>query len=104
MRCQVVERWCTFSNRRIDLFGFIDIVALDKTRILGIQCTTGGDLATRVAKVQNDRRDQAIDWMRARGEIWLVGWYKYKEKVDGKWWRPRILEMTRELEVIKVEP
>jgi hypothetical protein len=49
--CQVVERWCAYSRRRIDLFGIIDVVGVKPGEpVLGIQCTSGSNAAARRTK------------------------------------------------------
>lgn len=50
MTVQVVERWCAFSRRRIDLFGIIDLVAINENFIIGIQTTSGSCVSARLAK------------------------------------------------------
>ena len=70
--CQVVERWCAFSRRRIDLFGVIDIVYLSETSIVGVQVTTASNLAARRTKILAEPR--ALAWIKAGGilELWSV--------------------------------
>ena len=46
----VVERWIPQTRRRLDLFGFIDIVALGPWGTIGIQCTTSANQAARGLK------------------------------------------------------
>ncbi len=50
-QAQVVEKWNAFAKIRIDLFGCIDIVAVRAgVPVLGVQCTSHGNLASRVEK------------------------------------------------------
>lgn len=93
-RAQVVERWCMHTKRRIDLFGFIDIVAVKDNTILAVQATSTNNQSVRVQKIFTERRDDAIAWLRAGGRIQVWGWKKYVKPVDGKWWRPTITEIT----------
>ncbi len=68
---QVVERWCAFSRRRVDLFNIVDIVAMrEGVGVLFVQCCAGASHAARVAKVKAEPRLPAILASGARVEIW----------------------------------
>ena len=93
--CQVVERWCPFSRRRIDLFGCIDIVALhpagDGVRgVLGIQATSASNHAARRRKLQ--ALAEARLWVQTGNALWVVSWVKrpVKRHARRKVWQPRI--------------
>ena len=105
-KCAVVERWNAFAPRpggppgiRIDLFGIIDVLALDPERgVVGIQCC-GADFAAHKRKLLEERAQDTLDWLSTPGtvlEIW--SWRKVKAKRGGKAmvWRPRVEEITRE--------
>ncbi len=80
-----------------DLFGFIDLVALDEGGIIGIQVTNcpGGNFAAHRRKILVECRSDAIAWIEAGGRIQLIGWNPIK--VD-----PRIEEITLDqLQAIK---
>jgi hypothetical protein len=47
----VTERWIPGANVRRDLFGFIDILAINDTEVLGVQATSGDHVAERVLKI-----------------------------------------------------
>jgi hypothetical protein len=70
----ISEYWNPFAKRRIDLFGFIDIVALKENRIVGVQCTTAENRAARRTKILG--LETAIEWRKAGGEIALITWRK----------------------------
>lgn len=83
---------------RIDLFGFIDIIALDPERgIVGIQ-SCGQDFAAHYRKITEECAELAIEWLNCRGKIELWGWRRVKERRGGKAirWRPRIKDITWE--------
>lgn len=87
----VVER--RQGPKTVDLFGWIDILALDTENGLtvGIQVTSGSNHSTRKCKVLRLARD----WLLCTGnraEVW--SWRKYAEPVEGKLWRPRIDAVT----------
>jgi hypothetical protein len=71
---QIVERWNPFAKRRVDLFGFIDILALLGPNILAIQTTggAGGNHAKRRTKILAEPR--ALAWLKAGGLIELWSW------------------------------
>ncbi len=69
---QVVEKWNSFTNTRHDLFGCVDVVALDgEPGILGIQTTSTGNMSKRVAKCL-----EVIprEWLRAGNRLQVWGW------------------------------
>ena len=91
---QVVERYCHFSRRRIDLFSCIDIVALHPGQTVGIQATSGAN--------HSHRRDKAVaepklrEWLLAgnRFEIW--SWSKKGPRGKAKRWVERREEIRLE--------
>lgn len=73
---QVVERWCPHSRRRIDLFGFVDVLAVSaEGETLAIQCTSSGGVAARRTKITEacDEAAQRILWA---WNIQVWGWGK----------------------------
>ena len=74
-RAHVVEKWIPQTHRRIDLFGFIDVLALDgEDGCLGIQATSTSNVSSRLHKSFTETREALIDWLRHgnRFEVW--GW------------------------------
>jgi hypothetical protein len=77
---QVVERWNPHAKRRIDLFGIIDVVAVSETEIVGVQSTSGDNVAARVTKITES---DALPILRKAGIRVLVhGWRK---NAAGRW-------------------
>jgi hypothetical protein len=99
MKVAVVEKYNAFSRTRHDLFGIVDILALDFSRgFVGVQCT-GNDFAGHMKKLTEDKAQECIDWLRTPGghlEIWA--WRKVKVQRGGKVmvWSPRIKILTLE--------
>ena len=100
----VVERWCGPAKKRIDLFGCIDVVALDftvtyietdplsgyvytRSGIVGIQCCAASGHAAHVTKAKAEPRLKL--WLEAGGRYEVWSWHKYAKPKDGKWWRVR---------------
>ena|SRR3990167_11245130 len=96
--CGVVERFNAFAGPfgiRQDLFGFIDLIALDPERgIIGVQCCAGGGHATHRTKILEN--EIAPEWLETGGKIEIWSWSKRKLKRGGKAmrWIPRVEEIT----------
>ena len=99
-KCAIVEKWNTFVGPhgiRQDLFGIIDVLALDPVRgFVGVQ-SCGQDFAAHERKLLEERAEECIDWLSTPGgalELW--GWRKVKVKRGGKAlrWQPRIREFV----------
>lgn len=99
-KCGIVERFNHHVGShgiRQDLFGIIDIIALDPERgVIGIQ-TTGNDFSGHLKKITDEMAQSTVDWLQTPGaflELWA--WRKVKLKRGGKAmvWRPRIKEIT----------
>jgi hypothetical protein len=91
---QVVETWVPQTSQRRDLFGVIDIVAVDGTTTLGIQATSTANVAARVQKCLS--HDGAKQWLACpTRQLWVVGWRRYAHPLDGRWWRPTIRRIAR---------
>ncbi len=71
---ETVERWLPRINRRRDLFHLADVLAVHPAEkvFLLVQCTSHGNLASRVRKCQS--RPEAALWLRAGGLIQCWGW------------------------------
>ena len=76
---QVVEYWNAFARRRIDLFGFIDILAIKDGDVLAVQTTTVGNSGARVKKISN--HENVAEVRKANWTIHVHGWHK----IDGRW-------------------
>lgn len=76
---QVVEKWNAFAKVRIDLFGWIDIVAVNGFHIVGVQTTTLSNTKARLLKAKGNKALRK--WMLGGGVLFLHGWAKKK----GKW-------------------
>jgi|TARA_R110002126_G_scaffold98870_1_gene229911 hypothetical protein len=76
----IVERWNAFAKIRQDLFGIIDILAIDtKGNTVGLQVTSYSNISARVKKMENS---DAISHLRdANWQLIVEGWHKK----DGKW-------------------
>ena len=94
--CGIVERYCSFTKRRHDLFGCIDLVALDdKMGALGIQVTSGANHAKRVQKTLEEPR--ILRWLQKgnRFEVWSYA--KRGAAGKRKLWQLRIEAVTEDM-------
>ena len=96
--CGIVERFISIPGsfgKRIDLFNFIDIIAIKDKQTIGVQ-SCGQAFADHDHKILANTI--APEWIKGNREIWLIGWRKVKLKHGGKAmrWQPRIKEYTSE--------
>lgn len=90
----VTERWigkAPFAKRK-DLFGFIDVLAIDTTtnQLVAIQCTSGSNCSARISKILHECETASLALAKAgvRLEVWA--WKKYARKVARRSWRVRV--------------
>jgi len=77
---EVVERWIPRANIRKDFAGFIDVLCLGDSEVVGVQATSGSNVSSRLAKIANHEN---VGVVRKAGLRLLVhGWSRGK---DGKW-------------------
>ena len=95
--CAIVEKWNAYAGIRQDMFGIIDIIALDPVRgVIGVQ-STGQAFSEHYKKLTQEKAQQTMDWLNTPGtvlELW--GWRKIKAKKGGKAeiWAPRLAVIT----------
>lgn len=77
---QVVERWNAFAKIRQDLFGFVDLVAMDGTNIIAIQSTSSANMAARITKIKAEPR--ALTWLQSGGRLFVHGWV---QRANRRW-------------------
>lgn len=84
----IAERHNHFSGKKNDLFGFIDLVAIGHGETIGVQATSTGNVNARVNKIL--ALDSPKEWLKSGNTILIIGWKKYKKRVDNKLWRPTV--------------
>lgn len=98
--CAIVEKWNPYGGPhgiRQDLFGIIDVLALDPRRgVVGVQ-STGNDFAGHFKKLTEERAQECLEWLRTPGtalELWA--WRKVKAQRGGKLllWQPRVQQLN----------
>ena len=101
MPCAIVEKFNAHIGPhgvRQDMFGIIDVVALDSELTIGVQ-SCGNSYAQHLKKFKEERYQECCDWLSSPYrtlELWA--WRKVKAKRGGKAmvWRPRVLNVTIE--------
>lgn len=83
----VVEHFNVYAKKRNDLFGFIDIAAIhpDHKGVLGVQTTTGSNLAARKKKAA-DLASYHL-WIAAGNTVEFHGWRKILTGKKRREWR-----------------
>jgi hypothetical protein len=101
--CAIVEKWNQYAGPhgiRQDLFGIIDVLALDPDRgVVGVQACAGSGFSAHYRKLTEERAQETKDWLSTPGtslELWA--WRKVKLKPKGKAevWKPRVKQITIE--------
>ena len=87
--CAITEHWNPHVKIRQDLYGFIDLLYLDRHTmgVVAVQTTSGSNVSSRVAKVKAS--DKAALWLVCGNQIVVHGWKRYAKQVERKWWRCR---------------
>lgn len=91
----VVERRLPYGFTTIDLFGFIDVVALDGLPgLLGVQTTSQPHAAARVHKIAEECAEAARRWLAAGNRIEVHGWAKRGGRGERKLWTVSVRRLT----------
>lgn len=102
-----VERYVSYApkdprrrfrpGQKFDLFGIIDMIAIRKNEIIGVQ-STGSAFSSHMKKMTVENRQASLDWIDSGGKLVLIGWRKILKKRGGKLkiWSPRIKEIVKE--------
>jgi hypothetical protein len=76
---EVVERFNSFTKRRNDFAGFIDILCLGSGEIVGVQTTSYSNMSARVKKIKESENFDVV--IKAGIKIIVHGW----RKVGNRW-------------------
>lgn len=77
---QVVEKWVPQARRRVDLFGFIDVLAVRGSETLAVQTTSGSNVSARVAKIADHENVGAV-----REAGWGIHVHGWRKNSKGRW-------------------
>lgn len=84
----VVEYWNSFTKKRKDLYGFVDIVAV-QTSVWFVQTTTRSNMSSRIQKIASLPAADAC--LLAGARILVHGWHKV-----GARWQVKAIELLPE--------
>lgn len=79
-RVAIVETWNHFTQRRHDLFGIIDLLAIRPGETLAVQTTSASNVSARVKKIAES---DAIADIRAAG--WGVVVHGWRKGANGRY-------------------
>jgi hypothetical protein len=84
----IVEHWNPFARIRQDLFGFIDILAINnKGEVLAVQTTSYTNIGARVKKIAENEH---INNVREAGwTIEVHGWHKKNNR-----WQVKVVDVS----------
>lgn len=88
----VVERWNPYGRVRVDLFGFIDLIAVRDGSIIGVQTTSADNMQARVKKIL--LIPEAKIWLGAGGLIVVHGWGLQGKAGKRKLWKLKEINIT----------
>jgi hypothetical protein len=71
---EVVERYNSFTRRTNDLWGFVDILAIKRDEVLGVQTTSGSNVSARIKKIMESELLPKV--REANVRIVVHGWTK----------------------------
>lgn len=83
----MVERYNSFTKRKNDLFGFIDLLAVGDGQTIGVQVTSGANHAARRTKILAEPRAKL--WLAASNRILIHSWDKQGPRGKRKVWTLR---------------
>ena len=91
----VVEKWIAQARKRIDVWGFGDVLVLDgQLGSLLIQATVTDSMSSRVKKIGDECKDLAMAWLAAGNRIEVWGWAKRGAAGKRKLWTLRRVAIT----------
>ena len=73
-KCEVVESYNSFTKRKKDMFGILDMVAIGNEETLGIQMTSKSNMSSRIKKIQES--NYFVELLRSKWRIIVIGWFK----------------------------
>lgn len=84
---EVVERYNSFTKKRNDFAGFLDILCLGDGEVVGVQTTSYSNMSARVKKI---REHENLNFVLNSGiRILVHGWHKV-----GNRWQVKEVEIS----------
>lgn len=76
---EVVERYNSFTRKRNDLFGFVDVLCLRPGEVVGVQTTSYSNISARIKKIREHENFKTV--CDAGIRVVCHGWHK----VNNRW-------------------
>lgn len=76
----IVEHWNSFARIRVDMWGFLDLVAIKPGETVGVQTTSYSNMSARIRKIAEHENVGAV--REAGWGILVHGWRKNSK---GRW-------------------
>jgi hypothetical protein len=96
--CEVVEKTIPHTFIKKDLFGWIDLVAVRASGLVGIQTTTKANMPARLDKAKGN--GPLVAWLLSQNTLECHGW----RKIKGHWaCDVRVMNMSDLVEVLEVD-
>jgi hypothetical protein len=89
----ITERWNPWSKTRVDLFGFIDLLAIRGNETLAVQTTSGSNVSARIEKIRG--LPISAKWLSDTRSIVVHGWRKVGARGKRKLWECREVAVTQ---------
>ena len=84
---ELMERWCPFSRRKHDGFGFADFIAIRRDEVLLVQVTSKSNMSTRRKKITEHENVGKVREAGIRIELW--GFYKESNR-----WQVKVEDLS----------
>ena len=68
----IVEHWCHFSRKRMDLWGFADLLCVRDGEVLAVQVTSGSNVSARAKKIAENEHVGTV--RKAGVRVLIHGW------------------------------
>ena len=90
----IVERWIQQARKRIDAFGFADLMAIidGPKGVLAVQATTGSNFSAHITKIL--QLETVPVWLDAGNRIQVHGWRLAGARGKRKLWACRRVEIV----------
>ena len=75
--CGMTEHWNSHTKRRVDLFGFIDFVAIGHGKCVAVQCCARSSISPHKRKIVDACNEAATQWLQAGNTIEIHGWDRH---------------------------
>lgn len=76
----IVERWCSFTRKRYDLYGIFDLLCVGNGRTLAVQTTSASNVSARIRKIAESEHIAAV-----RADGWACEVHGWLKNSKGRW-------------------